>query len=124
MIVITEVLPGHMVAFPVIFAVGNGFTVTVTDFDTVHAPIEEETEYTVVTNGVTVGLVLLGVVSVKSIGAEVHEYRLELPVTDSVVELPIQTATLLLTVKLGPTTTFPIVAVDGNGRALSVTETV
>jgi hypothetical protein len=50
---------------------------------------------------------------------------LELPVAVRVVELPKQTAELLgVMVKLGPTTTFPIVTVTGVGRALSLTETV
>ena len=66
----------------------------------------------------------MGVVKLGSAGEAVHVYPLGLPVTDKVVELPTQTAVLLLTVKLGPTTTFPIDAVVGVGNALSVTETV
>ena len=74
--------------------------------------------------GDTVGLAMLGVVKLESAGAAVHVYPFGLPVTDNVVELPMQTAALPLVVRKGPTTTFPTVAVAAVGSALSVTETV
>jgi hypothetical protein len=72
-IVKVAVFPGHIVAFPVIFAIGKGFTDMVTVLVTVQAPITEETVYTVVTVGETVGLATLGVVNpAVAAGVAVH----------------------------------------------------
>ena len=71
----TAVFPGHIVAFPVILAVGKGFTVMLIDFVTVQAPIVEDAVYvwTTAAVGVTVGLGTPGVVKpAVAAGVAVH----------------------------------------------------